>query len=82
MNHILRKSLVAVTLLALVGCRHEPPAKQFEKVRQPAVAGIFYPDKAAELEREVDRLLADAKAEPIYDLQALVCPHAGYEFPP
>ena len=61
--------------------RSDPaPAKRFENVRPAAVAGIFYPGKAADLEREVDGLLEKAKAEPIQNLRALVCPHAGYEF--
>ena len=82
MHHLRQNSLLVVTLLALLGCRHEPPPvgpasradsptpKRFEKVRQPAVAGIFYPAGAAQLRTTVDRLLADAKTEPIQNLRA------------
>jgi len=53
-------------------------AKQL--VREPAVAGLFYPKDPAELSRMIDRLLAAAPVEPVGDLKAIVCPHAGYEF--
>jgi len=49
-------------------------------VREPAVAGLFYPKNPAELSQMIDRLLAAAPAEPVGDLKAIVCPHAGYEF--
>lgn len=53
-------------------------------VRQPAVAGQFYPRNAADLERSVDGLLdqarragpAQAEAPP----KALIVPHAGYVY--
>lgn len=58
-------------------------------VRQPAVAGMFYPRSASELQHTLDRLLANARAErddrrsgPATSLRsapkALVVPHAGY----
>ena len=50
-------------------------------VREPAVAGLFYPADAADLTRTIDRLLATAKPEPGGgDLKALICPHAGYAY--
>jgi hypothetical protein len=49
-------------------------------IREPAVAGLFYPGDKAELSRAIDRYLAEAKPEPIPNLKALICPHAGYEF--
>ena len=60
MNHMRHKSLLAVILLALLGCRHEPPAsradpsppKRFEKVRQPAVAGIQIETKRLEIRQD------------------------------
>jgi MEMO1 family protein len=92
MRHFPRQFVRWVILVALLGCRHEPPVappanqadaaapKRFEKVRGAAVAGIFYPANAADLEREVDHLLAEATNEHVENLRALVCPHAGYEF--
>ncbi len=51
-----------------------------ESVREPAVAGAFYPSGKAELGEMVDRYLAQAKGERIAGLRALVCPHAGYVY--
>jgi MEMO1 family protein len=53
-------------------------AKQL--VREPAVAGLFYPKDPAELSRLIDSLLAAAPAGSDGDLKAIICPHAGYEF--
>lgn len=50
------------------------------KVRQAAVAGLFYPRNQEELAREVDELLAEVKPDPVAKLRALVSPHAGYDF--
>lgn len=92
MRFVFHKLLLAIGFCAVVGCQGEPPsvasgspapaasAKQFDKVREPAVAGLFYPKDQQELKRGVDRLLAEAKGEPVKNLRALVCPHAGYEF--
>jgi len=55
-------------------------AKVAQRVREPAVAGLFYPGQATELSKAVDRLLANAPIHHIARLRALVCPHAGYEF--
>ena len=54
-------------------------AKQ-QLVREPAVAGLFYPKDPAELSLMIDRLLAAAPVGTVGDLKAIVCPHAGYEF--
>ena len=54
-------------------------AKQ-QLVREPAVAGLFYPKDPVQLSLMIDRLLAAAPAAPVGDLKAIVCPHAGYEF--
>ena len=49
-------------------------------VRPPAVAGLFYPAAAAELQRDIDALLAAAeqaaRAKPVP--KAIIVPHAGY----
>ena len=49
-------------------------------VREPAVAGLFYPKDKAELTRVIDDCLAAARPQPAGDLKALVCPHAGYSY--
>jgi AmmeMemoRadiSam system protein B/AmmeMemoRadiSam system protein A len=51
------------------------------QVREPAVAGMFYPGEPDQLKRTVDQLLAKAPkiaiSEPLF---AIVAPHAGYPF--
>jgi AmmeMemoRadiSam system protein B/AmmeMemoRadiSam system protein A len=50
-------------------------------VRQPGVAGSFYPGNAKELAATVDGLLSQAKGTiPEGQILALVAPHAGYPF--
>lgn len=56
-------------------------------VRQPAVAGRFYPERADALSRDLDRLLeqardarADVPEPPAAALRALIVPHAGYAY--
>ncbi len=51
-----------------------------QRVREPAVAGLFYPGDAATLSKTIDRLLAKAPDHSVPRLKALVCPHAGYEY--
>jgi len=56
------------------------PAANAEKVRRPAVAGIFYPRDAETLASQLDRYLAEVKPAPVARLRGIVAPHAGYEF--
>lgn len=52
------------------------------QIRQPAVAGLFYPAEALALKTQIDELLAQARASPplpdLESLRALIVPHAGY----
>ncbi len=50
------------------------------RVREPAVAGLFYPASEAVLSKTVDGLLEQAPDPYIPHLKALICPHAGYEY--
>jgi AmmeMemoRadiSam system protein B/AmmeMemoRadiSam system protein A len=51
-------------------------------IREPAVAGTFYPEDPDELAALVDGLLdaAESHLEADRELKALVCPHAGLRF--
>jgi len=52
-----------------------------ERVRQPAVADLFYPGEPQRLAQMVDQLLAEAPAASFEgELVALLVPHAGYDF--
>lgn len=80
-----RLSLTTLSLVcALVAPRAnavETPAAPAKKVREPAVAGLFYPKDPAELSKVIDACLVAAKVEPpAGELKALICPHAGYPY--
>jgi len=47
-------------------------------IRQPAVAGLFYPAEAEVLGREIDALLAGVRATEAPPPKAVIVPHAGY----
>lgn len=51
-----------------------------KRIREPAVAGLFYPADAKALSAALDKLLAAAPAQNLGKLRALVCPHAGYQY--
>lgn len=48
-------------------------------VRQPAVAGLFYPGDAASVTGAAKRLVAMGPTDPLAALAA-VCPHAGWQY--
>lgn len=49
------------------------------QIRQPAVAGTFYPGTASTLKHDVTTLLAAAQTAPLGKLpKAIIVPHAGY----
>jgi len=52
-----------------------------DEVKEPAVAGAFYPADRSELSRAVDGYLANARSQPASGrLIALIAPHAGYMY--
>ncbi len=51
-----------------------------QRVRAPAVAGLFYPGEERDLSKAVDGLLEAAPVHYIPRLRGLVCPHAGYVY--
>lgn len=52
-----------------------------KNVREPAVAGMFYPASAAKLQDEVQKLLNDYKPqEKFNNVVGIVSPHAGYVY--
>ncbi|MBI4165073.1 MAG: AmmeMemoRadiSam system protein B [Acidobacteria bacterium] len=81
-------SVLFLAILVSAACQGEAPRSgavavtpQAPKVRQPAVAGAFYPGDAQVLGKIVDGFLAHAEVEPIAGpLVAITAPHAGYEY--
>lgn len=53
-------------------------ARHRKQVRPPAVAGAFYPRRAAELEETVAGLLTNARTASRGHIRAVIAPHAGY----
>lgn len=51
-----------------------------KRVRRPAVAGIFYPGQAKELEQTVDTYINEAVVENGQHTRAIIAPHAGYVY--
>jgi AmmeMemoRadiSam system protein B/AmmeMemoRadiSam system protein A len=70
-----------VLLLAVaagLSCLAAAPA---EEIRQPAVAGSFYPQDPKELAATVDEMIAHAAVAAVQDhIVALIAPHAGYPY--
>ncbi len=57
------------------------PGMSIATVRQPVVAGTFYPGSAKTLERDIDDMLDRAKLPDLHGpLLGLVSPHAGYMY--
>jgi len=80
-----RSLALGLILAVAVGAAYRAPAAETAspaiRVRQPAVAGLFYPKDKTQLSRAIDAYLAAAKDEPLGgELKALVCPHAGYAY--
>jgi AmmeMemoRadiSam system protein B len=90
MNINIKVSLAVLSsALIFVNCAAEPPEgdkmtdQTFppETIRQPAVAGTWYPGRAETLSAEIDKLLdraldVDLPRDPV----ALIAPHAGYAY--
>jgi len=53
---------------------------QDERIRFPAVAGLFYQRDPEGLRSEIDRFLVAADPGAVKGLRAIVSPHAGYSF--
>ena len=76
----MRQITFIIELLALfalgLSCNQGNPS-----VRQPAVAGGFYPASPSELQGMIDGFLSRVQEEGIEGrIYAIICPHAGYQF--
>jgi len=70
--------IVVLSMVPAVACRAEKPLQGH--VREPAVAGRFYPSSAPVLKEAVEQFMRDAVPVQVKDPVALVVPHAGYLF--
>ena len=67
---------LAVSVVSLI----VSPAFADDTIREPAVAGQFYPSNPGELKATVTALLADSQKRIDGKPYVLVCPHAGYPY--
>jgi MEMO1 family protein len=77
-----RLVVLAALAIGLAGCRDSSAETKAgpKKIRQAAVAGLFYPKDKEGLEKNLDQLFAAAKPMALEHVRGLVCPHAGYPF--
>ncbi len=71
---------VLVLLAALIACPAQVNSAGSPKVRQPAVAGAFYPADANQLTKMIDGFLAQASVPQIAHPMVIISPHAGYPY--
>jgi len=55
-------------------------AKTPTRVREAAVAGLFYQAEPERLAQNIDFMLASTHVEAVGELKAVIAPHAGYQF--
>ena len=75
---MLRLGILAALIPAGVLTMGARGGKEALKIRQPAVAGSFYPADPKELAAMIDGMLAKAAPPQLEDVVAVVAPHAGY----
>lgn len=85
-TRLLTVILQSLIIIFAMGCRRTPspsdppPERAPQRVREPAVAGTFYPGQVDTLRSTVDELLESAVQHPSAGLRALIAPHAGYRY--
>ncbi len=81
MNLLFIISLLLTSSVAVAQVSKGGREAGMKEIREPAVAGAFYPDKPEVLSRDVKKYLENAKKEKIEgEIVALVSPHAGYMY--
>jgi len=83
-----RVLLIIILLIFLTACANNQATNDMtKKIRQPAVAGQFYPEQVDELKAQIENFLKQAtspqpspyKGEGV-EVKALMVPHAGYDY--
>jgi len=78
---ILISSLILIHSLSVAQTPKREKEMVMKDVREPAVSGMFYPDKPDVLSRDIKRYLENATKERFEgEITALVVPHAGYMY--
>ena len=82
-NSAVRRLLVSGSSLIVlaISCMLLTMSCFAEDVKQPNVAGAFYPDNPVVLSEMIDKCLQDANPQTLEgEIFALISPHAGYDF--
>ncbi len=74
--------LILTILLFLTACAKQQAVNNMPKnIRQPAVAGQFYPAEPDKLKAEIEKFLNQAtSSQQTGEVKAMMVPHAGYDF--
>lgn len=73
------KWLILSILIPFMGCGSSNPEPQ--NIREPAVAGMWYPVDKQELQNMINRFLSQVEPQKIEgELYGVIVPHAGYEY--
>ncbi len=75
--------ILIILCLFLTACAKSQDNKNmFKNIREPAVAGQFYPAEAGQLKKDIDKYLAKATSTSTVDeeIKAIMVPHAGYNY--
>lgn len=74
--------LIIIPCLFLSACANKQATNDMtKKIRQPAVAGQFYPAEASKLKEQIDNYLNQAtSSSDISEIRAMMVPHAGYDY--
>lgn len=79
MNKIIFLLVVLIFLTACV--REQATSDMPKKIREPAVAGQFYPFESGAISDKIQRFLKDIPPRKIAgQVRALIVPHAGYDY--
>lgn len=82
----MKKVLIIIILLFLTACTKFPEGTKlmettYKNIREPAVAGQFYPGDASRLSIEIEKYLKAAREKKFTgQAKAIIVPHAGYDF--
>ncbi len=82
-RHLLAFWIVILLISTILICGAQTPRGRkeggMEEIREPAVSGMFYPDRPEMLTRDIKRYLENVRQEKMDgEIIGLVSPHAGY----
>ncbi len=70
----------ALIIAGIIVMKMFSPAYGDPAIKEPNVAGQFYPDDPRELSKDIDLFFAAADQKPLANVSVIIAPHAGYFF--